>query len=181
MADVRWECPQMTTPRGIEFLPNLPTEEVYTTPDPARVDGCVRLTRPVFIGGRLIDDVVLRFHDGRVVDIAGPPEVGALREFTERDPGAARLGELALVDSESRIAGLGQTFGEILLDENAASHIALGHGFVELMPDTNHAANRSDHHLDMMFGSPQIHVTGSDRQGATHSLLRDGDWAKPTK
>jgi putative nucleotidyltransferase with HDIG domain len=176
--DARWACPQMTTPQGIEFVPNLPTEEVYTTPDPARVDGYVRLTRPVFIGGRLIDDVLLRFQCGVVADIAGPPEVSALREFTARDPGAARLGELALVDSASRIACLGQTFGEPLLDENAASHIALGHGFVELLPQAQlDAANISDHHLDVMFGSPQIHVTGSDRDGETHSLLRDGHWA----
>jgi len=86
---VRWERPEMTTPRGIAFVPNLPTEETYTTPDATRVDGHARLTRPVLIGGRQIDDVLLRFSGGRVVDIAGPPEASALREFVTRDLGAA--------------------------------------------------------------------------------------------
>jgi aminopeptidase len=180
MQGVRWERPQMATPQGIEFVPNPPTGEVYTTPDPARVDGHVQLTRPALIGGRLIDDVGLWFSGGRVVDISGPPEVSALREFTARDAGAARLGELALVDADSRVARLGQTFGEILLDENAACHIALGHGFAKLMPDTNGAgANTSDHHLDLMIGSPQVDVTGISRDGHTHTLLPGGRWAKP--
>jgi putative nucleotidyltransferase with HDIG domain len=179
LGDGRWVCPQMTTPRGIEFVPNLPTEEIYTTPDAARVSGQVRLTRPICLGGRLIDDVALRFADGRLVDIAGPPEISALREFVQRDPGTSRLGELALVDSESRIARLDQIFGEILLDENAASHIALGQAFVELEPGSNSAANSSDHHLDLMFGSPQVRVTGCDRHGNTHTLLHDGCWAGP--
>jgi leucyl aminopeptidase (aminopeptidase T)/HD-GYP domain-containing protein (c-di-GMP phosphodiesterase class II) len=179
-AGVRWQCPQATTPQGIEFLPNLPTEEVFTTPDPARAQGYVLLTRPVPIGGRLIDNVRLRFEDGRVVDISGPPEVSALWEFTARDDGAERLGELALVDRECRVARLEQTFGETLLDENAASHIALGRGFVHLLPDANvQGVNVSDHHLDVMFGSPHVDVTGTDRRGATHPLLRDGHWAGP--
>jgi putative nucleotidyltransferase with HDIG domain len=176
-AGVRWECPQMTTPEGIEFLPNLPTEEVYTTPDPARAQGHVLLTRPVPIGGRLIENVALRFEDGRVADISGPPEVSALWEFTARDDGAQRLGELALVDCECRVARLEQTFGDTLLDENAASHIALGRGFAQLVPHGNFAGvNVSDHHLDVMFGSPQVDVTGRDRHGATHALLRAGHW-----
>jgi putative nucleotidyltransferase with HDIG domain len=175
----RWECPQMTTPDGVAFLPNLPTEEVYTTPDPARVCGYVSLTGPVFIGGRLVEDVRLRFENGRVVDISGPSEVSALRAFTERDEGAARLGELALVDSDSRIALLKRTFCDTLLDENAASHIALGRGFPQLVPPARAAGvNESDHHLDMMFGSPRIQVTATDRHGDSHALLRDGHWAQ---
>jgi aminopeptidase len=179
MQGVRWECPQMVTPQGIEFVPNLPTEEVYTTPDPTRVAGRVQLTRPALIGGRLIDGVGLSFSDGRVVDISGPPETSALREFIARDGGAGRLGELALVDADSRVARLGQTFGEILLDENAACHIALGHGFAKLMPDSGTGANVSDHHLDLMIGSPQVDVTGISRDGDTHTLLREDHWAGP--
>jgi putative nucleotidyltransferase with HDIG domain len=177
MAGVRWERAEMTSAGGVEFVPNLPTEEVYTTPDSARVDGHVRLTRPVVIGGRRIADVELRFREGRVVEIGGPAEAEALREFVARDDGTARLGELALVDADSRIAHLGQTFGEILLDENAASHIALGYGFPALIPSSSrHTANASDHHLDLMIGSPEVEVTGIDRQGNALALLRDGAW-----
>src|SRR6202011_3448354 len=110
---------------------------------------------------------------GRVVDITGPPEVSALWEFTARDDGAERLGELALVDCECRVARLEQTFGETLLDENAASHIALGRGFAQLVPHANvSGVNASDHHLDVMFGSRHVDVTGKDRRVATHALLR---------
>jgi aminopeptidase len=177
IAGVRWERAEMTTPQGVEFVPNLPTEEVYTTPDPARVDGYVRLTRPVVIGGQRIDDVELRFREGRVVEISGPPEAAALREFVARDDGTARLGEIALVDAESRITHLGQTFGEILLDENATSHMALGYGFPSLVPPSSpHSANASDHHLDLMIGSPEVEVTGIDRDGKVLSLLHEGAW-----
>jgi putative nucleotidyltransferase with HDIG domain len=177
MEGVRWERAEMVTPGGVGFVPNLPTEEVYTTPDSARVDGHVRLTRPVVIGARRIEDVSLRFREGRVVEIDGPPEVAALREFVARDDGTARLGELALVDAESRVTHLGQTFGEILLDENAASHIALGYGFPSLIPSSSRqTANASDHHLDLMIGSPEVRVTGVDRQGNEVPLLRDGAW-----
>jgi aminopeptidase len=167
----------MTTPQGIEFVPNLPTEEVYTTPDFSRVDGRVGLTRPVVIGGRQVPGVALRFRQGRVVEIDGPPEAEALREFVARDEGAARLGELALVDAGSRIAHLGQTFGETLLDENATSHIALGYGFPALIPSSSgHTANASDHHLDLMIGSPEVEVTGLNAQGLALPLLREGNW-----
>ena len=177
MEGVRWERAEMLTPAGIGFVPNLPTEEVYTTPDSTRVDGHARLTRPVVIGGRRIDGVSLRFGEGRVVEIDGPPEAAALREFVARDDGTARLGELALVDADSRVAHLGQTFGEILLDENAASHIALGYGFPSLIPSSSRqTANASDHHLDLMIGSPEVQVSGVDREGAEVPLLRDGVW-----
>jgi putative nucleotidyltransferase with HDIG domain len=177
MEGVRWERAEMVTPGGIEFVPNLPTEEVYTTPDSARVDGHVRLTRPVVIGGQRIPDVSLRFQEGCVVEIEGPPEAEALREFVARDDGTARLGELALVDADSRVAHLGQTFGEILLDENAASHIALGYGFPSLIPSSSRqTANASDHHLDLMIGSPEVQVSGVDLQGRSLPLLREGAW-----
>ncbi|HEV2791286.1 MAG TPA: aminopeptidase, partial [Solirubrobacterales bacterium] len=177
MEGVRWERAEMVTPGGVAFVPNLPTEEVYTTPDSARVDGHVRLTRPVVIGGRRIPDVSLRFQEGCVVEIDGPPEAEALREFVARDDGTARLGELALVDAESRVAHLGQTFGEILLDENAASHIALGYGFPALIPSSSReTANASDHHLDLMIGSPEVAVTGVDRHGTPIPLQRETVW-----
>jgi putative nucleotidyltransferase with HDIG domain len=178
MPGVRWDRAELTSVSGVAFAPNLPTEEVYTTPDPLRVDGQVRLTRPVVIGGIEIADVLLRFDQGRIREVSGPPEASALREFVARDEGAARLGELALVDADSRVAGLGQTFGEILLDENAASHVALGYGFPALLPSASRqAANCSDHHLDVMIGAANVDVTGLARGGRSYPLLRDGRWA----
>jgi aminopeptidase len=174
---VRWARAEMTSAQGVAYVPNLPTEEVYTTPDPTRVEGQVRLTRPVTIGGGCVEDVVLRFRQGRVVDVGGPSEASALREFVGRDQGAARLGELALVDADSRVAQLGQTFGETLLDENAASHIGLGYGFPALLPSSSrNSANSSDHHLDVMIGSPDVRVVGTDRCGGEHALLHGGRW-----
>jgi putative nucleotidyltransferase with HDIG domain len=176
-AGVRWESAEMTSAAGVRFLPNLPTEEVYTTPDPRRVEGHARLTRPVTIGNVQVEGVVLHFRDGLIVDIEGPPETRALWQFVERDGGTSRLGELALVDRDSRVAGLERPFGEILLDENAASHIALGYGFPALLPPPERpAANASDHHLDVMIGGPEVRVTGIGRDGTVHPLLERGLW-----
>jgi len=125
-----------------------------------------------------VHDVGLTFAEGRVTDVSGPPEASALREFVGRDAGTARLGELALVDADSRVAGLGQTFGEILLDENAASHIALGYGFPALVPTSGRGEmNSSDHHLDVMIGASSVDITGVARDGRSHPLLRGGRWA----
>lgn len=177
----RWERAEMTTPAGISFVPNLPTEEVYTTPHSTAVDGVVQLTRPTVIGGRVVEGVTLRFQEGRVVGVNGPPGVGALNQFIARDAGTARLGEVALVDADSRTARLGQTFGETLLDENAACHIGLGYGFPSLLPEeSRHVANASDHHLDLMIGSPEVDVTGLDSDGHEHPLLRGGEWVGGT-
>ena len=173
----RWERAEMRTPGGVEFVPNLPTEEIYTSPDAIRVEGTVRLRRPIVLGGREIDGVDLRFESGRVVEVGGPPEADALRQFLGRDEGAARLGEIALVDDESRVSQLKQAFGEILLDENASSHIALGYGFPSLLPaSSRQAANSSDHHLDLMIGASDVEVSGRFRDGCEQILLSGGRW-----
>jgi aminopeptidase len=168
----RWEHPVMTSSRGIEHVPNLPTEEVFTSPDPQRADGHVALTRPALVGGRQIEDVRLELSRGRITSVEGGTGVEALRALLERDDGASRLGELALVDDSSRVGRLGRTFGVILLDENAAGHIALGSGFPELGDGVNDSAI----HLDVMVGSPEVAVTGIDREGEERPLLRDGRW-----
>ena len=109
-------------------MPNLPTEEVFTTPDPARVDGYVRSTKPLFVSGVMITGLRVRFEGGIAVEIDADQGADTLRALSRRDPGAARLGEVALVDRESRIGNLDTVFFDTLLDENAASHIALGEG-----------------------------------------------------
>lgn len=180
LRDAHWEHPVMVSDRGIEHVPNLPTEEVFTVPDPTRVSGCVRLTRPVAVAGRLVKDVTLEFESGRLSAIDGSAGVEVLREFVSRDEGTSRLGELALVDDSSRVGRLGRTFGVTLLDENAVSHIALGYGFPELVEESQRdEVNRSSWHLDVMVGEQHVEATGVDRDGHEHPLLHGGHWVGP--
>lgn len=173
----RWEPPTNVNAHGIEHAWNLPSEEVYTVPDPDRVDGHVRLTRPAVVGGRLIPGVHLTFRRGKVVDMNAPGGAPALREYIDRDPGTSRLGELALVDGDSAVGSVGQAFGMIMLDENTASHIALGFGFPALVdPSERDRVNQSSDHLDLTVGSDEIRVTGHDADGRGRLLLHHGRW-----
>jgi aminopeptidase len=174
----RWIAARMQSQAGIVHAANLPTEEVFTSPDPARVDGTVRSTKPLFTAGALITGLEVRFEGGRAVDMSAEQNADTLRTLAGRDEGAARLGEIALVDRESRIGRLGTVFYDTLLDENAASHIALGQGFQFAVADeADHARlNRSEVHIDFMIGSDAIAVTGVQRDGTEVPLLRDGAW-----
>lgn len=173
----RWEPPTNINAHGIEHAWNLPSEEIYTVPDRNRVDGHVRLTRPAVVAERLVRDVGLSFSAGEVVKLTGGKGVEALREFLARDPGNRGPGELALVDGDSAVAKVGQTFGMIMLDENAASHLALGFGFPELVePAARPHVNQSGDHLDLAIGSDQMTVIGIDHAGGEHLLLREGRW-----
>jgi aminopeptidase len=173
-----WVRGVMKTVGGIIHAPNIPTEEVFTTPDPQRVEGVVRATKPLFTSSRLITGLTVRFERGRAVAIDADQSADTLRALSQRDPGAARLGEVALVDRESRIAGLGTVFYDTLVDENAASHIALGHAIEEAIrePSDLERANRSEIHIDFMIGSEEVDVTGVTRDGRELPLLRRGTW-----
>lgn len=174
----RWEPPSHVNERGIEHVWNLPSEEIYTVPDRDRVDGDVRLTSPVAVGGRIARDVTLTFQGGRVVSVSGSEGVDALRAYLARDDGTARLGELALVDGASAVGSLGRTFGLILLDENRASHIALGFGFPALVESSDRdRVNASGDHLDVNVGSDALEVTGVDGAGQEHRVLAGGRWS----
>ena len=178
LPSVRWLAARFSTTDGIVHVPNIPTEEVFTSPDPERVDGVVRATKPLFTAGALITGLQARFERGRAVDIDADQGAGTLRSLTQRDAGAARLGEVALVDRESRIGALDTVFFETLLDENAASHLALGHAFefaVETEQDRDRL-NQSEIHIDFMVGSNDVAVTGLTREGSEVPILRDGVW-----
>jgi aminopeptidase len=174
----RWMGARLTTVDGIVHTPNLPTEEVFTTPDPDRVDGVVTATKPLFVSGAMITGLRVRFEGGRAVEIEADRGAQTLRDLSVRDAGAARLGEVALVDRESRIGGLGTVFFETLLDENAASHIALGEalGFAVADEGDRARANRSQLHIDFMIGGDEVAVTGLTRDGGEVPLLRGGRW-----
>jgi aminopeptidase len=172
-----WLGAHLTTIDGIRHAPNIPTEEVFTTPDPERVDGVVTSTKPLYIAGALVQGLRVRFEGGRAVEIDADQGAPTLRALAARDPGAARLGEVALVDRESRIGSLGTVFCDTLLDENAASHIALGQGF-DFAVDEAHTGrvNRSEIHIDFMIGSSDVSVTGVSATGEQVPLLREGAW-----
>jgi aminopeptidase len=173
----RWQCARLRTVDGIVHVPNLPTEEVFTTPDPARVEGWVRSTKPLFVSGAMVDGLRMRFEHGRAVEIEAEHGADTLRALAQRDAGASRLGEVALVDGESRIGGLDRVFFDTLLDENAASHIALGEGLDFTVGDEEQPRiNRSELHIDFMIGSEAVAVTGIEPGGGEVPLLRGGVW-----
>ena len=129
MASSVWIAADFETVGGIRHYPNVPSEEIFTTPDPLRVDGHVTATRPLEVYGAMMDGIRVEFEGGRAVKIDADRGGDALRALAAKDDGASRLGELALVDGEGRIGPLDTVFYETLLDENAASHIALGNAY----------------------------------------------------
>ena len=166
------------TRRGVRHVPNLPTEEVYTTPDPERVDGVVAATKPLDVQGSLVTGLRIRFEGGRAVEIDADANADTLRQRCAADDGASRLGEVALVDRESRIGKLGRTFFMTLLDENAASHLALGDAYASPIADPADVAriNASAIHIDFMIGSDDVDVTGITKGGDAVPVLRGGAW-----
>jgi aminopeptidase len=173
----RWIGGGNVTVDGIAHMPNLPTEEVFTAPDPERVDGTVRATMPLFTQGRIIEGLTVRFEGGRAVELNADAGAETLRALTEQDDGAARLGEVALVDREGRIGPLETVFYDTLLDENAASHIALGSAYDAAVGDADRERlNRSSIHVDFMVGSPQVQVTGITLDGERVPVLREAAW-----
>jgi aminopeptidase len=174
----RWLAAKLETAGGIQHQPNIPTEEVFTTPDPERVEGMVRSTKPLFTSGTTVTGLKVRFEGGRAVEVDAEQGAEVMRGMIAADEGAARLGELALVDREGRIGPLGTVFFDTLLDENAASHVALGHGYIAGVGDEADVAraNKSVIHTDFMIGSDDVAVTGFQSDGNAVPLLRGGTW-----
>jgi aminopeptidase len=174
-----WANALFRTVDGIDHLANIPTEEVFTSPDPLRADGVVRSTKPlVFPDGARVTGLTVRFEGGVAVSIDADEGGENLRARSGKDPGAARLGEVALVDREGRIGKLDTIFHDTLLDENAASHLALGKGFgfaVESEDDCARVNDSAVHH-DFMIGADDVDVTGITRDGERVPVLRGGAW-----
>ena len=181
-----WHGGGDVTQRGIPFVANMPTEEVYTLPHRERVDGVVGSTRPLSCGGVLIEDFSVLFENGRVVEVAAARNQDVLKRVLEADEGASRLGEVALVPDSSPISQSGLVFFNTLYDENAASHLAFGRGWksciqggVGMDDDTfiSHGGNESVDHVDFMVGSPDMDVDGLTAAGIREPLMRNGEWA----
>ncbi len=178
LPEASWQAARFETVEGIEHMPNLPTEEVFTTPDARRTEGHVTATKPlVLIDGTVVRNLRIRFEGGRAVQVDADSAQDTMRTIVERDEGAARLGEVALVDREGRIGKLDTVFYDTLLDENASSHIALGQGFPFLLDGADSSAvNESQLHIDFMIGSNDLRVTGITAGGERVPVLVDGNW-----
>lgn len=174
-----WISGRMRNVNGITHCANIPTEEVFSAPDPQRVEGHVRATKPLFITGTApIEGLSVRFEGGKVVGLDAKQGVEILRTMVAKDDGASRLGEVALVDRESRINRSGSVFYSTLLDENATCHIAVGAAYpFSVGEDSDRSrANTSTVHIDFMIGSDEVNVDGVRADGSVVPLLRAGTW-----
>ena len=173
----RWAGGGDVTAGGIPYMPNIPTEEVFTAPDPERTHGSVRATMPLTVYGATIEGLRMRFDRGRAVEIDADRGAETIRAYASRDENARRLGEVAIVDREGRVGSSGTVFYDTLLDENAASHVALGDAYEASVADEDRdRVNRSELHLDFMIGGTDVDVTGITRNGGRVPVLVGGRW-----
>jgi aminopeptidase len=183
----RWMAAVEETAWGQPFVSNLPTEEVYTSPDRRRTEGHVRSTRPlVLYGGTVVRDLEVTFSSGRITRVSASSGADEVRAEVALDEGAGYLGEVALVDETSRVGRSGLTFWSTLFDENAASHIAFGDGFIPAVdlggasPDDVDlealGVNQSVAHTDFMIGGPEVEVDGIEHGGAAVPIMRGNAW-----
>jgi aminopeptidase len=174
-----------TAGNGNYCIPNMPTEEVFTTPHKDRADGTVTATKPLSHQGTMIEGIRVRFEGGRIVEAHASRGEEVLQKLIDTDDGARRLGEVALVPHSSPIASSGMLFFNTLFDENAASHIALGQAYSscleggdKLTPEglAARGANDSLIHVDWMIGSGQLDIDGETATGTIEPLMRKGEW-----
>ena len=183
--DHLWAGGGTTAGNGVYCQPNIPTEECFTTPHKDRVDGRVCASKPLSHQGTLIENIAVRFADGRIVEATATAGEDVLKRLISTDDGARRLGEVALVPHSSPIAQSGVLFWNTLFDENAASHIALGQAYSTCLKNgaTMDAeqlaalgANASLIHVDWMIGSGEMDVDGVSANGRSEPLMRSGEW-----
>ncbi len=171
---------------GVYYNPNIPSEECFTSPSKDSVQGIVYSSKPLSYNGQLIENFSIRFEDGKAVEVKAEKNESLLREMIGMDEGAARLGECALIPSDSPINNYGLVFMNTLFDENASCHLALGKGFSECMKDYDrytldelHAKGLNDSiiHVDFMIGTDDLNITAKTRDGREVKIFEKGNWA----
>ena len=181
----RWESAASKNEKGVVFLPNIPTEEVFTAPHRDRVNGVVYGTKPYVFNGQLIKGFHVTFKDGKVIEHGAAEGADLLGQLLDTDEGARHIGEVALVPASSPINRSGALFYSTLFDENAACHIAFGASYPGTTVDGTSLSkaeleargmNQSTLHEDVMIGAEDSHITGLCRDGRTVELFRDGVW-----
>ena len=180
-----WVGGSAQIPRGDRFMANIPTEEVFSMPHAYKVDGSLAVTKPLSTRGRIIDGMRFTFKDGEVVDFDATVGKEILSDLLDTDPGARRLGEVALVGDDSPISNTGLLFKNTLFDENASCHFALGNAYGENLERGSELTdeekrqvgmNQSITHVDFMVGGPALHVTGVRKDGTSVPILVKGNW-----
>ena len=183
--DHLWLGGGTTAGNGLYCIPNMPTEEVFTTPHKDRADGSVTASKPLSHQGTLIEGIQVRFERGRIVEARATKGQEVLEKLIDTDEGARRLGEVALVPHSSPIARSGLLFLNTLFDENAASHIALGQAYSSCLRDGDKltpeqlaakGANDSLIHVDWMIGSDKLDIDGITASNTVEPLMRQGEW-----
>ncbi len=174
------------TMQGVVYDPNMPTEEVFTSPDRRTAEGIVYATKPLSYQGQLIENFSVRFEKGRAVEVKAEKGQNVLEQIISMDEGCHYLGECALVPKESPIHQSGLLFYNTLFDENAACHLALGFGFDECVKGFENmtkeelyeiGVNDAGNHTDFMIGSDDLSIDGVDEHGNVHPIFRNGTWA----
>jgi len=181
-----WVGGASTARNGIVCNPNIPTEEVFTTPHARRVSGHVVSSKPLSYQGSLIDGIAVKFEEGRIVEARASRGEEVLNKVLDTDEGARRLGEVALVPHSSPISKSGLLFFNTLFDENAACHIALGQCYSKCFVDGDkltpeqiaaQGGNKSFIHIDWMIGSDKLDIDGVHADGRRVPVFRNGEWA----
>ncbi len=181
----KWIGGSSITPDGIKYVANIPTEEIFTAPYKTKVDGTLRVTKPLSLSGKILEDMSFVFSEGKVVEFKASSNQEVLEKHMEMDEGARYLGEVALVAHSSPISQMGVVFGNTLFDENASCHFALGSSYAETIQGgeklseeerLTKGANQSMIHIDFMIGSGELQVTGYKPDGRAVPVLIDGEF-----
>lgn len=186
MKNVLWGGGVEFTDKGLSYNPNIPSEEVFTSPKAGSIEGIVYSSKPLSYNGQIIDEFWVKFENGKVSKVGAKKNQKLLEQMVDTDEGSHMLGEVALVPYDSPIRNSGILFYETLFDENAACHLALGAGFKELFPEgasiSNEEArkrglNDSMIHVDFMIGTKDLEIIGTSFDGKKTTVFKDGNWA----
>jgi len=181
-----WVSARLLAENGIEYVANIPTEEIFTMADRNHAEGVVKATFPLSYAGSLIEDFSLTFQNGRITKVSARKNESILQKLVDTDEGSHRLGEIALVPASSPIGKRGHLFYNTLFDENASCHLAIGYAYPFTMTGGNElnqdefvsmGGNLSLNHVDFMIGSPQLDIDGIKEDGTLEPIMRKGDWA----